>query len=61
MSFDVNQKAWEKMIDEDMKWLQDSATPDIMGSLERKHILECLRWLRENKPTPKKKGGANKP
>jgi Golgi nucleoside diphosphatase len=42
----VNQATWERLIDEDIAWLDQQ--PD---TLECKHIRQCLEWLKHHKPT----------
>ena len=45
---ELNQEAWERIIGEDIVWLeQQSVSKD---SLEYKHILDCMKWLKNNKP-----------
>lgn len=41
----MNQWAWEKMLDEDIAWLE--AQP---RTLEREHVICCMKWLRGNRP-----------
>lgn len=44
----LSQAAWQKLIDEDIEWLLSQKR-----TLEREHIHELLKWLRENKPKSK--------
>ena len=46
MPVPLNKTAWQKLIDEDIEWLEAN-TKD---SLERQHILVCLLYLREDRP-----------
>ena len=44
MSLTLNKHAYEKLFNEDIAWMLKQ--PD---TLERRHIIECLIWLRDNK------------
>jgi hypothetical protein len=48
---EMNQAAWEKTIQEDMDWLIKN-TPD-QFNLEYRHIVDCLKWLKDHKPDGK--------
>jgi hypothetical protein len=48
----LNKQAWEKLIDEDIDWLNKQDR-----TLEREHIQDCLLWLRINKPTREEGSG----
>ena len=48
MPSEVNKAAWQRLIDEDLRWLLRQRR-----TLERDHIEHCLRWVRENKPMEK--------
>ena len=41
----LNKKAWEKLIDEDIDWLDKQ--PD---TLECKHIRQILEWVKVHRP-----------
>ena len=45
MPTELNQQAWEQLIDEDIAWVEQQPR-----TLERDHITQCLEWLREHKP-----------
>lgn len=41
----LNKKAWERLIDEDIEWLDKQ--PD---TLEAKHIRQILEWVKTHRP-----------
>ncbi len=45
MACTLNREAYRKLINEDFAWLMEQPR-----SLERDHIVECLEWLKENRP-----------
>jgi len=47
---EMNQRAWEKTIDENLEWLSQHCGHRALD-LEYRHIVDCLNWLREHKPT----------
>lgn len=40
----LNNPAWQQLIDENIAWLET-----VPRALERDHVIDCLRWCRENK------------
>jgi hypothetical protein len=44
MPCELNQSAWEQLVDEDIEWLLTQPR-----TLERDHIADLLHWARENK------------
>lgn len=48
---ELNREAWRGMVQEDIDWLEGQAVDK--NSLEYRHILDCMRWLKDNKPEGK--------
>lgn len=48
---EMNQVTWEQTINEDLAWLVRQCGSS-MVSLEYRHIVDCLTWLRSHKPQP---------
>lgn len=44
MSTILNQHAYSKLIEEDIAWLEANTN----DSLERRHIIDVLRWVEKN-------------
>ena len=40
----LNKKAYEQLFDENIEWLLNQTR-----SLERDHIIDCMRWMRDHK------------
>jgi hypothetical protein len=47
---EMNQRAWEITVDEDLEWLSQQSGWRY-SDLEYRHIIDCLKWLRTHKPT----------
>ena len=48
---ELNPAGWQKMMDEDIDWLEKQSLDKT--SLEYRHILDCMKWLKDNKPSGK--------
>jgi hypothetical protein len=47
MGMIMNRSSFEKLIDEDIKWLEDIMQKTNPHSLEGKHIVDCLKMMPE--------------
>ena len=47
MGMIMDRKSFEKLINEDIKWLEETMENTNPHSLEGKHILECLKMMPE--------------
>lgn len=43
----IDRKSFEKLINEDIKWVKDIMADYCPHSLEGKHILDCLKMMPE--------------
>ena len=47
---EMDQKAWEEVINGDIEWLEKQ--PIDKNSLEYKHVLDCMNWLCKKLSSP---------
>ena len=47
MGMVMDRKSFEKLIDEDIKWVKDIMADHCPHSLEGKHVIECLGMMPE--------------
>ena len=47
MGMIIDRSSFEKLIDEDIKWLEETMEATNPHSLEGKHIIECLKMMPE--------------
>ena len=50
---ELNREAWESLVQEDIDWLEQQPLDKVR--LEYRHIIDCMKWLKANKPTQRMK------